>query len=116
MPLELITTDRILQRWAVSVGAGLPTEEWDDAPQARPDPLPDDIAITVDQCILKAPPRTQEVITRWYKTPEPVEVIGRALGMIPRNVYRARAICLEFMRWRFIESGDKSLIVLVDKL
>ena len=87
LPRELITTDRVLQRWAVSVGSGLPAEYWDDQGKAKPPPLPDDVAIDVDQRILHAPPKTRDLVTRWYKTPNPVEVIAERLGCSPRTVY-----------------------------
>lgn len=116
LPRHLLTTDRVLQRWAVSVGYGLPTEDWDDQPRPKPAPLPDDVAIVVDQCILQSPPKTQKLITRWYKTPQPVEAIARELGMSPRNVYKARGICLEFMRGRMLGAGNAQLVRMLEAI
>ena len=113
LPRNLITTDRVLQRWAVSIGTGLPSDEWDDQPKTKPPPLSDDVAIEVDQCVLKSPQKTRDLISRWYKSPEPVEVIASHLSMSARNVYRAHALCLEFMRWRFEGSGNGELIRLI---
>src|SRR5690606_32672102 len=113
LPRELIGTDRILQRWAVSVGLGLPTEEWDDLPRAKPPPLPDDVAIIVDEVICKSPPKTRELITRWYKSPDPVESIGRRLKIAARSVYRAHAGSLYYIRDRFESTGDLTLCRLV---
>lgn len=113
---NLITTDRVLQRWAVSIGIGLPLEEWDDQPRAKPPPLSDDVAIEVDQCILKSPPRTKDLVTRWYKTPQPAEVISRHLKMSARNVYRMHSVCLEFMRWKFLGTGNSELKRLIERV
>lgn len=113
LPRELITTDRVLQRWAVSIGLGLPSEEWDDTPRAKPPPLSDDVAIEVDQIVLKSPPRTKELVTRWYKTPQPVEVIGRKLRISHRKVYQAHSVCLYYIRNRFESSGNHELCRLI---
>jgi len=113
LPRELITTDRVLQRWAASIGTGMPSDEWDDQPRARPVPLPDDVAIDVDQCVLTSPPRTRECITRWYKTPQPAEVIARKLRVSARNLYRYHAIALNFMRYKFEGYGNAELTRLI---
>lgn len=113
LPRELITTDRVLQRWAVGSGSGLPSDDWDDTPRAKPPPLPDDVAITVDQCIEQAPERTQKLIHLWYRTPKPREVIALEIGISKRNVYRVRNIYLAFMRGRFEGSGNAELIHMV---
>ena len=112
-PRELIGTDRVLQRWAVSIGSGLPSEEWDDTPKAKPPPLPDDVAIMVDQIVLDAPPKTHILMMRWYKSPDPVEVIGKRIGVSGRSVHRAHAGSLYYMRDRFESTGDPTLIRLV---
>src|SRR5690606_21827753 len=113
LPRELITTDRVLQRWAVSIGLGLPSEDWDDTPKAKPPPLSDDVAIVVDECVLKAPPKTRELVSRWYKTPHPVEVMARRLRCSARNVYKMHSIALHFMRWRFENTGNVELCRMV---
>ncbi len=113
LPRELITTDRVLQRWAVSIGMGMPSEEWDEQLRAKPPPLPDDVAIDVDQCILSSPDRTREVITRWYKTPQPAEVIARKLRVSARNLYRYHGIALNFIRWKFEGCGNVELLYLI---
>lgn len=113
LPRELVTTDRILQRWAVSIGLGLPTEAWDDQRKCLPPPLSDDIAIIVDQCILHSPPKTKELVTRWYKTPNPVEAIARRLKMTPRNVYRMHGVALEFLRWRLEGTKNRQLVLMI---
>lgn len=113
LPREVIGTDRVLQRWAVSVGSGLPTDEWDDNPKAKPPPLPDEVAIIVDKIVLAAPPKTETLIMRWYKSPDPAEVIGKRIGVSPSSVYRALASSLYYMRDRFESSGDLTLCRLI---
>lgn len=113
LPLELLTTDRVLKRWAVGSGTGLPSDEFDDQPRATLTPLPDDVAIDVDECILSSPRRTRTVITRWYRTPEPAEVIAHRLSVSIRNLYRYHSIALNFMRWKFEGSGNTELVRLI---
>lgn len=110
LPADLIPTDRILQRWAVSIGLGLPTEAWDDARISRPPPLPDDLAIVVDQLVLKSPPRTKALIVAWYKTPVPTPQVAEDQGMSLRSFYRAWHLSLHFMRHRFQESRSAALL------
>jgi len=77
----LIPVDRILQRWAVSIGSGLPTDVWDDSRVARPPPLDDDSAIILDRIVLHAPRRERRVIVLWYRTPAPTAVIAKRLNL-----------------------------------
>jgi len=110
---ELVTTDVILQRWASSVGDGLPTDRWDDRPVVKLPPLPDDVAIVVDQYVIKSPRRTRDIVSRWYKTPEPAETIAGRLGMSRASLYTYRSIALNFMRWKFEGSDNAQLVRLV---
>lgn len=110
---ELITTDRILQRWAASSGSGLPTDKWDDSRRAKPTPLPDDVAIVVDRCILGTPERMKELIQRWYRSPQPREVIARELGISVGNIYRVRNVYLQDLRARLEAAGNAELVQLV---
>lgn len=113
LPRDLLPTDRILQRWDVSIGTGLPSERWDDTKRARPTPLDDDTATIVDQIILKLPKLTHQVIVAWYRTPEPTEVIARKLKMSPRSLENGLKVCLNFVRWRFEESRHLTLLRLL---
>ena len=114
LPIELLPVDRILQRWDVSIGTGLPTEAWDDNPRtSKPPPLDDDTATVVDQIILKLPKRTHQVIVAWYRTPQPTEVIARRLNMSPRSLETGLKVCLNFTRWKFEESGHSTLLRLL---
>lgn len=110
VPPELATTDRICQRWAVSVGLGLPTDQWMDGIASRPPPLDDATAIIVDKIILKAPPRTRRVTVKWYRTQLPQPVIAEQLGLTERTLVTAWQLTLNYLRWRFSESKHPDLL------
>lgn len=114
LPLELLPVDRILQRWDVSIGTGLPSEAWDDNPRtSKPPPLDDDTATVVDQIVLHLPPRTHQVIVAWYRTPQPTEVIADKLKMSARSLENGLKVCLSFTKWKFIESRHRPLLKLL---
>jgi hypothetical protein len=107
---ELIATDRILQRWAVSIGMGLPTERWDDRRPSKPPPLDDDAAIVVDQIVLRSPPRTQRLVREWYKTPLPSIRIAQNLGIKSRRaLYTSWQLSLNFLKWKFECSNNATI-------
>jgi len=106
-PPELLITDRILQRWAVSIGDGLPTDRWDDTPGAQLSALDDDTAVIVDQMILRAPENKREFIKKWYKTSAPRAIIARDLK-IPRSDLNLEWFSvLEYCRERLEALGVK---------
>lgn len=111
---ELVPVDRILQRWAVAIGNGIPTEAWDDRRKAMPPPLPDDLAMIVDREVLHAPGRTKRIIFAWYKTPVPVSELAKNLSMSRQNLYLAWRLSLNFMRYRFEQTGNKGLAKILD--
>ncbi len=114
VPPQFATTNRICERWAVSVGLGLPTDYFrDDDLISRPPPLDDDTATVVDQIILKCPPKTKQVVVKWYRTDLPDEVIAQQLGLTPRAVGQAWLLALNFLQWRFIESKHRQLLALL---
>lgn len=113
MPAELATTDRICQRWAVSVGLGLPTDTWMDGMASRPPPLDDVTAIVVDQIILKSPEKTKRIIVKWYRTQLPQPVIASQLNLTERTLTIAWQISLNFLQWKFIESKHSDLLALM---
>jgi len=110
VPPDLATTDRICQRWAVSVGLGLPTNQWMDGIASRPPPLDDATAIVVDQIILKSPPRTRRVAVKWYRTQLPQPVIAEQLGLSERTLITVWKLTLNYLQWRFLESKHADLL------
>jgi hypothetical protein len=110
VPAEYATTDRVCQRWAVSVGMGLPTEIWMDGIASRPPPLDDDTAIVVDQIILKSPPRTKRLVVGWYRTPVPQSVLAQNCGLTTKTLVTGWYLSLNYLRWRFGESKHGPLL------
>lgn len=110
VPPDLATTDRICQRWAVSVGLGLPTDQWMDGIASRPPPLDDATAIVVDQIILKSPPHTCKIIVKWYRTQLPQPVIAEQLGLTERTLITAWQLTLNYLQWKFSESKHADLL------
>lgn len=106
MPLELLTTNRILERWAVANGSGMPTLRWDDnTRRSRVPPLDDDTAIVVDRIVVHSPPRTRRLVSGWYLRPVPTVELARELGMSPRSVERGLHVCLNFLKFKFEQSN-----------
>lgn len=114
LPEELVPVELIHQRWAVSVGDGLPREKWDEITASRMPPLDDDTAIVVDQQILRSPPRTKLFIRTWYKAPAPRRTLATTWGMTEDSVERCRPIVLNYMRWRFLETRHAPLLRLLE--
>lgn len=109
-PAEFATTDRICQRWAVSVGSGLQSDKWQDEVRSRPPPLDDDTAIVVDQIILRLPERTRVIIVKWYRTNLPGGVLAEQIGVSPRNLETVWHLGLNFLQFRFEQSKHAGLL------
>lgn len=101
----LVPTDRMLERWAVSQGSDEYLHGWDEVPQrSRPTPLPNDLAIVVDQTILHSTVQARTFVDRWYRRPgESVTVLARALGIHRDTVIMRWNSTLWYMRRRLIE-------------
>jgi DNA-directed RNA polymerase specialized sigma24 family protein len=102
---RLVPTDRILRRWARSVGSGLPSEQWQESPKAQVPPLDDDTATIVDQLILKSPPKVRLLVKLWYKTDQARETIGARLGVSRSAVFLHHTAALWYLRDRFRAAG-----------
>jgi hypothetical protein len=103
----LVPTDRLLERWAVSQGSDEYLTGWDEVPaRSRPTPLPDDLAIVVDQAILHSTVQARNFVQRWYMRPgESVTVLAKALGLHRDTVHMRWRSTLWYMRRRFIEAN-----------
>lgn len=113
---ELMPTDRVFQRWAVSIGMGMATEEWDDRPVSRPPPLDDATAIVVDQTILRGTSRYRRIVRSWYKTPTPSTTIAESLGLSRAGLYLEWRCSLFYFREEFLRSGHRDLIGMLEDL
>lgn len=113
IPIELLTTNRIMERWAVANGCGLPTERWDDSRKAKPPPLDDDSAVIIDRIMVKCPPRTKRTLEGWYCRPVPTVVLAKEMGMSPRSLEKGVLISLNFMKWKIESSNHLTLLKLL---
>lgn len=113
IPQELLTTDRIMQRWAVANGCGLPTERWDDSRVSRVPPLDDDTALVVDRIVLECPPKTNKIVVLWYCKPLPTVEIARLAGMSPRSLEKSWGLSLNFLKWKFEGTKHPTLLKLL---
>lgn len=100
LPPELLPVDRILQRWAVSVNGG-GYEPWADTISSKPPPLPEDLAAEVDEIIQRAPGHVTKLLSDWYRTPKPAEVIARRIGCTRQALYMHYRASLWYLRGVF---------------
>jgi hypothetical protein len=101
MDPELLPTDRLLRRWAVSIGDGLPSDEWQDNSKSRVPPLDEDTAVKVDQIILRSPERTTRLVRLWYKSNQPAEIIAERVGVSRSAIFVQHKAALSYLRGRF---------------
>lgn len=101
---ELKSTDWILERWAISVGDGLYDAPWEEVPKSRAPPLPDQMAIVVDQLVLRSGDKTRRLVGYWYRTALAKTVIAQKLGMDRDTVYVRWNAALWYFRGRFLDS------------
>jgi hypothetical protein len=113
---ELKATNWILERWAISVGDGLYGIQWEDIPQSRVPPLNDQMAIVVDQLILRSGDKTKRLIGYWYRTNLPKTEIARKIGVDRDTIYARWNSALHYFRGRFLDSplSDLRLIARTD--
>lgn len=107
---ELMPTDRIMQRWAVSIGAGLPSDEWEQTPKARPTPLDDESSMIVDHIVQRAPMRYRTLLLPWYKGTGSSTTIQERLGVSRRGLYFEWRCSLFYMRQEIQRAGHQDLI------
>lgn len=110
---RLLSIDRIEERWAVSIGSGLPCEKWDDSPHTRPTPLDDVTAIIVDQINMNAPKRQRYLLLAWYKSVAQSSLIAEQLEVSRSGLYVEWNAALGYLRHQFLLSKHQDLIDLV---
>lgn len=110
VPDELVLTDRILLRWAASVGDCLEDDStWQELIRAKVTPLADDVAIVVDQLVLRSPKGHRKVVELWYRKPDPREVIARKLRVREDEVRLCWSLALQHFRGHFESSPLRAL-------
>ena len=110
LDVELLPTNRIMERWAVSIGAGLPSEEWEQAPKARPTPLDDESSMIVDRIVQHAPIRYRTLILPWYKGTGSSTTIQEKLGVTRHGLYFEWHCALRYVEQEINRSGHRDLI------
>lgn len=113
IPPELLTTNRVMERWATANGCGLPTERWDDSRVSKAPPLDDDTALLVDTIVRSCPPKTNRIVVMWYCKPLPTVQIAEKLGMSPRSLEKSWLLSLNFLKWKFESSNHLTLLKLL---
>lgn len=117
LDIELIPTNRILERWAVVTGSGMASDEWDDSRKSRLDPLDDATAIVVDQIILKATNKRYSFLVRqWYCGTGSSTTIAQRLGVSRTGLYFEYRCALFYFREQFLNSGHADLVNLAERL
>jgi hypothetical protein len=111
---DLLPTHRILQRWAVSIGSGLPGEAWDDSRRSNVPPLDDLTAMIVDQIHCHRPAPTRNLIRQWYLGCGNAKLIALSLLVSRRTVYRRIGEALVEYRQEFYRSRHRDLVALLE--
>jgi hypothetical protein len=105
VPLKLAGTDRVLQRWAVSIGDGSSDMSWHEFARSQIPVLSDQVAIVVDQLICRSPGDVRQILELWYRRGQnPTVDIARKLHCRQSFVVYRWQLSLEYMRARFLES------------
>lgn len=98
---DLMPADRILQRWARSVGCGMPDPVWDGT-QSRPNELPPDAAIWVDRYVCSRPDRMRKFLHSWYRGQDASAVIAKRFNVGRDEVYTLWRATLIAVRQDFL--------------
>lgn len=110
IPRDLLTTHRILERWSVDSGSGLPSDFWqDDTPKSRMVSLDPDTWLIVDKQVRIAPKLTNRIVVTWFCRPTPVREKFRELGYTREKGYIALSLALNYMRARFQDNANGTL-------
>lgn len=137
LPLQHVPTDRVLQRWAVGHGSGLPptSDELDllaDAAQetdtfttraSLPPRLDDATQVVIDRIVgphpRLPPPRgcapfeIRSFVWEWYCSPTPLTVMAAVLGIDSAKLHDIHEAVLDDLRARFQASGHADLVKLL---
>lgn len=113
IPVELLKTNRIMERWAVSNGSGLPAHRWDDSRKAKPPPLDDHSAYIIDRIVRECPPRTNRIIEEWFRRPLPTSEIARQMGMTRKSLLKSVLVVLNFLKWKIENTKHPTLMRLL---
>lgn len=116
LDLVLVPTNRILERWAVGSGDGLPSDEWDDSRKSRLSPLDDRMHIEVDQIILRSPPIYHRLARQWYCGTGNTTAMAHSMGLTRTGLYLEWRCTLFYFKGAFERSHHRDLVSLVTRL
>jgi hypothetical protein len=111
---DLLGTDRICQRWAISIGSGMAVEQWEETPVSRLSPLDDTSAILVDRIILKSPRALKAVIIPWYRGTSAAANLHIKLGITRPELHDRWRDSLRSLRRHFVATNHAELLTLID--
>lgn len=93
---------------------GVQSDKWQDAElRSKAPPLDDDVAIVVDQVIMRLPERTKRVIVKWYRTDLPNITIAKQLNLTPGTLIVAWHISLNFLLHKLVNTNHKGVLALL---
>jgi hypothetical protein len=113
VPAHLLTTHRILQRWAAE-GTGAAAENEDVYHESRPPPLDPSTYAVVESLIAKAPPRLRSLTRGWYRTRASNKQLAQRRKMTVRSLGRLWTDSLVHLRQQFLASRHADLVALVN--
>lgn len=105
------STNRIMERWAVGIGSGLPNPDEDRV--SRPPPLDNETQIVVDKIVQHSPRHIQMFVRQWYCSPVPCVVLAQQRGIHHSEIYDEWRAVLAYLKERFEESAHAPLMTLV---
>lgn len=111
---DLLPADRVLQRWAASVGDGLPMESWEETPKSRMPALDDPTCIVVDQIVMHSPKRVKDMMIPLYKGTGSMTTLRRKLKLDIAGFYCDWRVNLMYFRVQCQKSGNRDLVKMVN--
>lgn len=101
---ELLTIERILQRYAAAVAGGVPDERGRENDRHVP-PLPADLALYVDRDYLRAPARVRAIVKYLYRRNMSPEEVGKVMNISRQQVYVYEREALWYFRGMWAANG-----------
>ena len=112
VPPELVTTDRVLDRWA-AFGSGEPAENPDVYHISLPPPLDPETQLRVSDLVRGAPDLERDVTYDLYSRGAPASWVAQKNRMSPRTLGRFWHDALRLHKQAFIDSAYPDLVNLV---
>lgn len=101
--------NRIMERWAVGHGSGLPPDDV-GALKARPPRLDDPTQCVIDDIVNHSPHLIKHLICQWYRTEIPVVTMANQRGIGVRTMYGEWHSVLNWLESAFRSSKHVDLV------